>query len=174
MQRIVLGGGCFWCIESVFLTLKGICTVTSGYMGGKACDANYQAVCTGTTGHIEVVQVDFDETIITLKTILTIFFHIHDPTSLDKQGNDSGSQYRSAIFYDDDTQKKIIDNVIYEFEQRLRLPIVTQVAPAQTFFIAEEYHQNFFNKNPTQSYCRFTIPPKLAKLNHYFQDYLKS
>ncbi len=171
MQQIVLGGGCFWCTESVFLAVKGVCAVTSGYMGGQAACANYEAVCTGTTGHIEVVQVMFDDTIISLETILAIFFAIHDPTSLDRQGNDIGSQYRSAIFYYDDNQKQIIDAAIQAASQQYERPIVTQVAPVAPFFAAEDYHQNFFAKNPTQGYCNFAIPPKLAKLHQYFAAY---
>lgn len=171
MQQIVLGGGCFWCTESVFLAVKGVYAVTSGYMGGQAACANYEAVCTGTTGHIEVVQVMFDDTIISLETILAIFFAIHDPTSLDRQGNDIGSQYRSAIFYYDDNQKQIIDAAIQAASQQYERPIVTQVAPVAPFFAAEDYHQNFFAKNPTQGYCNFAIPPKLAKLHQYFAAY---
>ncbi len=168
MQHIVLGGGCFWCTESVFLAVKGVRAVTSGYMGGSAAHANYEAVCTGNTGHIEVIWVDFDDSIITLDTILAIFFAIHDPTSLDKQGNDIGSQYRSAIFYDNPNQKAIIDKAIQTASLNFERPIVTQVAPMTAFFAAEDYHQNFFAKNPTQGYCNFAIPPKLAKLHQHF------
>ena len=172
MQTIILGGGCFWCTESVFLAVKGIQSVTSGYAGGSADTANYKAVCTGQTDHAEVIKVEFDEAVITLDTILNIFFTIHDPTTPNRQGNDIGSQYRSVIFYTDENQKPIIKQSINQL-QNMGLHVVTEVAPAPEFFAAEDYHQDYFNKNPTQGYCQFAIPPKLAKLRQNFAGYLK-
>lgn len=171
MQTIVLGGGCFWCTEAVFLQVKGVNAVTSGYMGGDAQNANYQAVCTGDTGHIEVIKVEFDNQIIDLETLLTIFFATHDPTTFDRQGNDVGSQYRSVIFYANDNQKIVAENMLKSL-QKQGINAVTQIRPSENFYPAESYHQDFFNKNPTQGYCNFVIPPKLAKLRQYFGDYL--
>lgn len=172
MQTIVLGGGCFWCTEAVFLQVKGVNAVTSGYMGGNAQNANYQSVCTGNTGHIEVIKVEFDNQIIDLETLLTIFFATHDPTTFDRQGNDVGSQYRSVIFYTDDNQKMVAENMLKSL-QKQGINVVTQIRPSENFYPAESYHQDFFNKNPTQGYCNFVIPPKLAKLCQYFGDFLK-
>lgn len=172
MQQIVFGGGCFWCVQSVFLAVKGVQSVTCGYMGGRADTANYEAVCTGLTNHIEVVKVVFDDTKISLSVLLDIFFATHDPTSLDRQGNDIGSQYRSACFYDNDTQKTIIDQKINALKNQ-GVNIVTQVAPMQVFYEAENYHQDFFNKNPTQGYCNLVIPPKLHKLRQSFGQFIK-
>lgn len=172
MQSIILGGGCFWCTESVFLQVKGVNKVTSGYAGGEAVTANYQAVCNGDTGHIEVIKVDFDEAIIPLEVILDIFFATHDPTTKDRQGNDMGSQYRSVIFYTDEAQKPTIDRVIGMLRDEDGLMVVTEVHPAPTFYPAEDYHQDFYAKNPTQSYCNIVIPPKLSKLKQYFGGFI--
>lgn len=171
MQTIILGGGCFWCTESVFLSVKGVQSVTSGYTGGDAATANYKAVCGGNSGHVEVIKVEFDEAIIPLEVVLDIFFATHDPTTKDRQGNDVGSQYRSAVFYTDEAQKPTIDRTINKLRD-LGLNIVTEVHPIGEFFEAEEYHQDYFNKNPEQGYCQFAIPPKLAKLRQEFNDYL--
>ncbi len=171
MQTIILGGGCFWCTESVFLAVKGVQNVTSGYMGGDAVSANYEAVCGGDTGHVEVIKVEFDETAVPLEIILDIFFATHDPTSYDRQGNDVGSQYRSVVFYTDDSQKPTIDRTINALRDD-GIDVVTEVHPASEFFEAETYHQDFFNKNPSQGYCNFAIPPKLAKLRANFSEYM--
>lgn len=171
MQTIILGGGCFWCTESVFLSVKGVQQVTSGYTGGDAATANYNAVCGGDTGHIEVIKVDFDESVTPLEVILDIFFATHDPTTRDRQGNDVGSQYRSVIFYTDEQQKPTIDRTINKLRD-MGLDIVTEVHPASEFFEAEDYHQDYFNKNPDQGYCQFAIPPKLAKLHKEFNEYV--
>lgn len=171
MQTIILGGGCFWCTESVFQSVKGVQKVTSGYMGGTAATANYEAVCSGTTDHIEVIKVEFDDTVIPLEVILDIFFTTHDPTSFDRQGNDIGKQYRSIIFYTDDAQKPTIDERINHLKGQ-GINVVTQVEPASEFYRAEEYHQDFYNKNPTQGYCQFAIPPKLSKLRQNFKEYV--
>lgn len=171
MQTIILGGGCFWCTESVFQSVKGVQKVTSGYMGGDAASANYDAVCSGTTGHIEVIKVEFDDTVIPLEVILDIFFTTHDPTTKDRQGNDVGSQYRSVVFYTDNDQKATIDRSINKLRNQ-GIGVVTEVHPASEFFVAEDYHQDFYNKNPEQGYCQFAIPPKLAKLRKGFKEYM--
>jgi len=173
MQTIILGGGCFWCTESVFLSLKGVESVVSGYMGGEAATANYQAVCGGDTGHIEVIKVSFDDKVIPLEIILDAFFTTHDPTTKDRQGNDIGSQYRSVVFYTDDDQKPTVDRVINELRDG-GVNVVTEVHPASEFYEAEDYHQDFFNKNPAQAYCNFAIPPKLAKLRQSLSQYMTS
>ena len=172
MQTIILGGGCFWCTESVFRHVKGVTDVTSGYMGGDAVTANYTAVCGGDTGHIEVIKVDFDDTIIPLETVLDIFFATHDPTTQDRQGNDIGRQYASVVFYTDEAQKPTIDRVIGELRDEQGVNVVTEVHQAVAFYAAEDYHQDFYANNPTQSYCNFVIPPKLAKLKHYFSGFV--
>ena len=172
MQTIILGGGCFWCTESVFRQVKGVTQVTAGYAGGDAVTANYKAVSGGDTGHIEVIKLDFDESIISLEVVLDIFFATHDPSSRDRQGNDVGSQYRSVVFYTADDQKPTIDRVIGELRDKNGINIVTEVHPAPVFFEAEDYHQDFYNKNPEQSYCNFVIPPKLAKLKQYFSGFM--
>ncbi|MFA9486586.1 MULTISPECIES: peptide-methionine (S)-S-oxide reductase MsrA [unclassified Moraxella] len=172
MQHIILGGGCFWCTESVFLSLAGVISVTSGYAGGQADNANYEAVCTGNTGHVEVIDVVFDENIIGLDTLLDVFFATHDPTTLNRQGNDVGTQYASVIFYTNDSQVTTINNKIDTLKAD-GVAVVTQVKVAPTFYPAESYHQNFYANNPTQGYCNFAIPPKLAKLKTRFAKYLK-
>lgn len=171
MQNIILGGGCFWCTESVFLSLKGVQSVVSGYMGGDATTANYQAVCGGDTGHVEVINITFDESILPLEVLLDVFFGTHDPTTKDRQGNDVGSQYRSVVFYTDEAQKPTIDRTISKLRD-MGVNIVTEVHPAVEFYQAEEVHQDFFNRNPTQAYCNFAIPPKLAKLRQSFSQYM--
>lgn len=171
MQTIILGGGCFWCTEAVFAAVRGVQSVVSGYMGGTADTANYDAVCTGNTAHVEVIEVVFDEGQIDLSVILAIFFATHDPTTFNRQGNDIGTQYASVIFYTDNTQVGIIDNKINELKS-MGVPVITQVKPADVFYPAESYHQNFFANNPTQGYCNFVIPPKLAKLRAGFAAWL--
>lgn len=172
MQEIILGGGCFWCTESVFLAVKGVIGVTSGYAGGQEETANYDMVCTGRTGHVEVIKVVFDESVIDLSIILDIFFATHDPTTLNRQGNDIGTQYASVIFYKNNDELDIIRRKIHELTQA-GVDVVTRVEPAPPFYAAEAYHQNFFAKNPTQGYCNFAIPPKLQKLNAGFGQFLK-
>ena len=173
MQTIILGGGCFWCTESVFLSLKGVQSVVSGYMGGEATTANYQAVCGGNTGHVEVINITFDESVLPLEVLLDVFFGTHDPTTKDRQGNDAGSQYRSVVYYTNDNQKPTIDRTINKLRD-MGLNIVTEVHPAAEFYLAEEAHQDFFNRNPGQAYCNFAIPPKLAKLRKEFSQYMVS
>ncbi len=171
-----LGGGCFWCLEAIYDDLNGVTDVVSGYMGGDVANPSYQAVCTGTTGHAEVVQVTFDPDVISFKDILNVFFTIHDPTTLNRQGNDVGPQYRSAIFYHSDEQKRIAEETIAELtDAKLwRDPIVTEVTAAGTFYAAEDYHQNYFANNPNQGYCRAVIAPKVAKFRKQYMEQLKA
>lgn len=171
MQKIVLGGGCFWCVESVFRQLQGVVNVTSGYMGGTAQTADYELVCTGETGHVEVVQVEFDG--VSLDDVLAVFFATHDPTTLNRQGNDVGTQYASVIFYESDEQKTTAAAMIDRLKSQ-GVAVVTRLEPAQAFYPAEEYHQDFYAKNPTQAYCNFAIPPKLAKLREKFAHLLNN
>ncbi|MDH2274157.1 peptide-methionine (S)-S-oxide reductase MsrA [Moraxella porci] len=172
MRSILLGGGCFWCTESVFGALKGVQSVVSGYAGGSADTANYQAVCTGMTGHVEVVQVVYDDQVIDLSQILAVFFATHDPTTPNRQGNDIGTQYASVIFYDNQADQAIAEQLINELIKD-GIPVVTRLEMAPQFYPAESYHQNYFANNPTQPYCNFAIPPKLAKLREKFTDLLK-
>ncbi len=160
-----LAGGCFWCLETVFDELRGVEDVVSGYSGGTVPNPTYKQVCTGTTGHAEVVQLTFDPTIISFRDILEVFFSIHDPTTLNRQGADVGTQYRSAIFYHMPEQKATADQVIKELDAAHLWghPIVTELAPSQTFYRAEEYHQEYFRQNPYQPYCLAVVAPKVAK-----------
>jgi peptide-methionine (S)-S-oxide reductase len=170
-----LGGGCFWCLEAVYDEMEGVLSVESGYMGGNAPNPSYQAVCTGTTGHVEVVQVTFDSEITSFREILEVFFGIHDPTSLDRQGNDSGPQYRSVIFYHSDAQKAEAERTIRELnaERVWSDPIVTEVRPAETFYRAEDYHQEYFAHNPRQPYCSYVVAPKVKKFREHFAAKLR-
>lgn len=172
MASILLGGGCFWCTEAVFLALKGVTAVTSGYAGGEAATANYQRVCEGDTGHIEVVKVDYDPQVIDLSVILSVFFTTHDPTTLNRQGNDIGEQYASVIFYADEAQKQAGAQMIDKLKAD-SIAVVTRLEAAPPFYAAEDYHQNFYANNPEQAFCNFAIPPKLAKLREKFLPYLK-
>lgn len=175
-ETATLGGGCFWCLEAVYDQLKGVVSVESGYMGGKMANPSYEAVCMGQTGHAEVVQVTFDPGLISFSEILEIFFSIHDPTTLNRQGNDVGTQYRSAVFYHSPDQKTIAEKMISTFikEKTFDRPIVTEVVPAGPFYIAEEYHQEYFVRNPSQPYCTYLINPKLAKFRKQFAEKLKT
>lgn len=172
MQQALLGGGCFWCVEAVFLQLKGVQKVVSGYAGGDSIDPSYEDICRGDTNHAEVILIDFDESQITFTQLLEVFFAIHDPTTLNRQGNDIGTQYRSVIYYLNDQQKLESIHVINQLKAE-DLNIVTELSPEPIFYPAEEYHQNFFARNPAQGYCNFSIPPKLMKLRNKFQDLLK-
>lgn len=164
MVEITLGGGCFWCIEAVFYKIKGIQKTTCGYMGGTSENPTYEEVCSGKTSHIEVVKIKYDEKIITLENILEIFFQIHDPTTLDRQGNDIGTQYHSVIFYHDDIQRDISIKYIKSITLNFKSKIITSVKPKEIFYKAEEYHQNFYNKNINYGYCKFVILPKICKI----------
>jgi peptide-methionine (S)-S-oxide reductase len=172
---ITLGGGCFWCTEAVFDELKGVESVESGYSGGTVPNPSYERVCTGTTGHAEVVQVTFDPKIISLADVLRIFFTVHDPTTLNRQGADVGTQYRSVIFYRNEEQKRVAEQVIKEIEAEKiwNAPIVTQVVPFKAFYMAEDYHQEYFRKNPNQGYCRVVIAPKVTKFRNHYRELLK-
>lgn len=174
IETATLGGGCFWCLEAAFQRLKGVVSVVSGYAGGTVPDPGYRQVCTGTTGHAEVVQVGFDNALIDFATLLRVFFSIHDPTTLNRQGADVGTQYRSVIFYHDDSQAAIAHALIAELgaEGLWDGPIVTQVLPLPTFYPAEPYHQDYYRQNPHQGYCQVVISPKLAKLRERHADLL--
>ncbi|MBF7686652.1 peptide-methionine (S)-S-oxide reductase MsrA [Acinetobacter rathckeae] len=173
MQKAMFGGGCFWCIESVLLELKGVHLVESGYAGGKTTDPTYEQVCTGTTGHAEVVYIEYDEQVITYQDLLNVFFGMHDPTTLNRQGNDVGTQYRSVIFFYDELQKTIATTMVHDLITE-GINVVTEIEPVSNYYKAEEYHQNFYAKNPEQGYCNFAIPPKLLKLRQKFQHLLKA
>ncbi|MCE2486578.1 MAG: peptide-methionine (S)-S-oxide reductase MsrA [Desulfurellaceae bacterium] len=170
-----LGGGCFWCLEAVYVELEGVDQVVSGYSGGEVPDPSYEAVCAGTTGHAEVVQVTYDPSVISFQDILQVFFAIHDPTTLNRQGADVGTQYRSAIYYHTPAQAEISAAVIRELETAgvWDGKIVTEVTPAETFYPAEDYHQDFFAQNPYQPYCQYVVAPKVLKLRKAFTDKLK-
>ncbi len=170
-----LGGGCFWCLEAVYDQMRGVTNVVSGYTGGHVPNPTYKAICTGTTGHAEVVQVTFDRNVVNFKEILQVFFTIHDPTTLNRQGNDVGPQYRSAIFYHSEEQKRIAQEVIGEFEAEgvWDNPIVTEVSSLEVFYEAEDYHQEYYENNPYQPYCMFVVAPKVKKFREKFVEHLK-
>ena len=170
-----LGGGCFWCIEAVFAEIRGVEDVKPGYSGGSAKDATYRRVCTGRTGHAEVVQIVFDPEVITYREILEIFFHVHDPTTPNRQGADVGTQYRSVIFYHDEGQRATAQEVMSEVESSgvWGGPLVTELSPFQAFYQAEDYHDDYYENHRNQPYCRVVIDPKLSKLRKNFEDKLK-
>jgi len=169
-ETATLGTGCFWCIEAVFQEMQGVISVESGYMGGRVDKPTYEQVCSGATGHVEVAQLVFDPAVVSFRDILEVFFTIHDPTSRDRQGNDVGSQYRSAIFYHSAEQKETAEAVIRELdaERLFSRPIVTEVRAAGPFFRAENYHQDYFRTNPNQPYCAYIVAPKVKKFREKF------
>ena len=175
LQTATLAGGCFWCLEAVFDEIKGIHGVESGYAGGFVDNPSYREVCNGDTGHAEVVQVHFDPNTVSYRDLLNVFFAIHDPTSLNRQGADVGTQYRSAIFYHDDEQKKTAEELIKDLNSQKiwDKPIVTEVAKLDRFFMAEDYHQEYFARNPYQPYCQAVVAPKVSKFRKYFLEMLK-
>ena len=175
MDTITLGGGCYWCVEAVYEMLKGVDKVESGFSGGHVKNPSYKEVCEGTTGHAEVVQIVFDNTKTSLDEIFKVFFTVHDPTTLNRQGADVGTQYRSVIFYRNEEQRKAAKSIIDELNAQkvYDSPIVTQVAPFDVFYIAEAYHQNYYNQNKEQGYCRMVIQPKIEKFEKVFKDRLK-
>ena len=175
LELATLGGGCFWCLEAVFLDLKGVVKVESGYSGGVVPNPTYRQVCNGTTGHAEVVQITFDPQVISFKEVLEVFFSIHDPTTMNQQGADIGTQYRSVIFYHNSQQQLVAEQVIDDFNKKKLWddPIVTEVAPLQEFYRAEDYHQEYFLNNVDQPYCRFVVAPKVAKFRKQFIEKLK-
>jgi peptide-methionine (S)-S-oxide reductase len=170
-----LAGGCFWCLEAVFDDLRGVERVESGYSGGDVPDPTYKEVCAGTTGHAEVVQLTFDPRVVSYRELLEVFFTIHDPTTLNRQGADVGTQYRSAIFYHSPEQKQVAETVIAELNaaKLWDAPIVTEVTPLKAFYPAEEYHQEYYRLNPSQPYCRAVIAPKVAKFRKQYLEKLK-
>ena len=175
LHTATLAGGCFWCLEAVFDEIKGVHGVESGYAGGHVPNPSYRAVCNGDTGHAEVVQVHFDPNVISYRDLLNVFFAIHDPTTLNRQGADVGTQYRSAIFYHNDDQKMVAESLIEELNaQKIwDSPIVTQVAPLDNFYMAEDYHQEYFARNPYQPYCMAVVAPKVSKFRKHFLEMLK-
>lgn len=172
METAILAGGCFWCLEAVFVELNGVTKVESGYIGGNVVNPTYNAVCMGTTGHAESVRIAFDPDIISYRDLLNIFFWIHDPTTLNRQGMDIGTQYRSEIFYINDEQKTIAEDVIRELEHAeiWDFPVITEVAPASEFYVAEDYHQDYFANNPNQPYCVGVVAPKVVKARKMFME----
>jgi len=170
-----LAGGCFWCLEAVYDEVKGVLSVESGYMGGRKPDPTYEQVCSGTTGHAEVVQIAFDPAAVSYKELLEVFFVIHDPTTPDRQGNDVGTQYRSAIFYHSPEQRQVAEQTMRELtaEKVYDAALVTQLLPAERFYPAEGYHQEYFQRNQNQPYCQFVVAPKLSKFRRKFLDKVK-
>ncbi|WP_335990374.1 peptide-methionine (S)-S-oxide reductase MsrA [Pseudoalteromonas sp. CH_XMU1449-3] len=173
IQIATFGGGCFWCIDAAFRRVKGVLNVSSGYAGGEIENPSYQQICTGLTGHAEVVQLDFDSSIVSYNTLLEMFFTLHDATQLNRQGNDVGTQYRSVIYYHDEKQKAESEAMIAALQKQIREPIVTELSPLTNFYPAEQYHQDYYNENPNQGYCSILIAPKLAKFEQYYADKLK-
>ena len=174
-ELATLGGGCFWCIEAAFNSLKGIKSAVSGYMGGETTAPTYEKVCKGDTGHAEVVQLSFDPGLISYREILEIFFALHNPTQLNRQGNDIGTQYRSAIFFHNDEQQQIAEDIIEEItrDEIWPDPVVTRLEPLSTFYSGEDYHQDYFRNNPENQYCQAVVSPKLAKFKQTFAAKLK-
>ena len=168
-----LGGGCFWCLEAVYQELKGILEVESGYTGGQVPNPTYAQVCEGKTGHAEVVRLTYDPAVITYREVLEVFFTIHDPTTINRQGNDVGPQYRSVIYYHSPEQEETAKQVIAEMANVWDAPIVTELAPAGVYYKAESYHQNYYRENPLQGYCAFVVAPKLSKFRQTFNSKLK-
>ena len=173
MTSFILGGGCFWCLDSSYMQFKGVEDVVVGYMGGKNDNPTYEQVCDGNTGHAEVAEVIFDESVISAETILDIFFTIHDPRQLNRQGNDIGTQYRSVMFYKDDNQRELFEAAIIRAKDNWDGELMTELSPAETFWRGEEYHQDFFAKNPNQGYCNAVVSPKMAKARASFTQFLK-
>ena len=174
-EKATLAGGCFWCLEAVYEDLKGVAKVVSGYAGGRGANPSYEAVCTGTTGHAEVVQITYDPAVLPFKDLLEIFFTIHDPTTLNRQGADAGTQYRSAIYYHTPEQKAEAEAALGDLTARnlWDAPIVTEITPLDVFYPAEEYHQHYFARNPGQGYCRAVVAPKVAKARKEFYAKMK-
>lgn len=168
-QKIVLGGGCFWCLETLYMRLPGVLSVKSGYMGGALANPTYQQVCSGDTGHAEVVKVEFDPQKITLEQILDVFWKIHDPTTLNRQGNDVGTQYRSVIFYNTEEERATAEQSKDTAASAYSSPIVTEISKADEFYPAEDYHDDYFNRNPSVPYCQFVIAPKVKKFESTLQ-----
>ena len=175
LQKATFGSGCFWCSEAVFSELEGVTAVEPGYSGGKVVNPSYEQVCTDSTGHAEVAQVTFDTNQITYRELLEVFFSTHDPTTLNRQGGDEGTQYRSVIFYHDESQRVAANDIIKELTQEkvFKSPIVTEVVPLKAFYPAEDYHREYYRRNPSEPYCQVVIAPKLAKFRAHFRAKLK-
>jgi peptide-methionine (S)-S-oxide reductase len=173
-ETATLGGGCFWCLEAVYQELKGVQKMESGYTGGHVPNPTYEQVCEGTTGHVEVVKVTFNPDVVTYREILEIFFTIHDPTTPNRQGNDIGTQYRSAIYYHSPEQQDTAKHVMAEMANVWDAPIVTELSPAEAYYKAEDYHQNYFRQHPLQGYCAFVVAPKVAKFRKMFAEKINS
>ena len=175
MEIATLGGGCFWCTEAIFKELKGVNSVTSGYSGGDLVNPSYKDICTGKTGHAEVIEIEFDADLISFTELLEVFFSTHDPTTLNRQGADVGTQYRSVIFYRNTKQKEIAEQVINQLnkENIFEKPVITELSPWKNFYPAEDYHQDYFENNRQQGYCQFVIVPKLTKFRKIFSEKLK-
>ena len=173
MQTAILGGGCFWCIEAVYSRAKGVVSAISGYAGGQSQNPTYEEICRGDTGHAEIVKITFDENVISYEDILDIFFEIHDPTSLNRQGADSGTQYRSVIFYLDEEQHDAAEAKIEDLQRHLNAPIVTELSPVPEVYDAEAYHQDYFTHNPNQGYCQAVVSPKVQKFMTKFREFIK-
>jgi peptide-methionine (S)-S-oxide reductase len=176
LEVATLGGGCFWCLDPILKDLRGVTDVVVGYSGGKVKDPSYRMVCTGTTGHAESLQVTFDPKVISYKELLKVFFSFHDPTTLNRQGADVGTQYRSVVFYHDEGQKAVAEETIDEINKAgiWGKPIVTEVTPFEVFYPAEDYHQDYFKNNPNQGYCRVVIAPKVSKFRQYYSEMRKT
>ncbi len=175
LEKATFGAGCFWCVETLFQEVKGVQKVLSGYEGGALKNPTYKDICTGTTGHAEVIQIEYDPSVVTYKKLLEIFWEVHDPTTLNRQGNDVGTQYRSVIFYHNDQQKKEAEFYKSELNKTgaYSSQIITEISPSTTFYVAENYHQNYYNQNGSQPYCQFVIAPKVAKFRKAFEKELK-
>jgi peptide-methionine (S)-S-oxide reductase len=175
LETITLGGGCYWCVEAVYEDLNGVKSVVSGFSGGNVANPTYEEVCTGETGHAEVVQITYDKNVTDINEIFKVFFTVHDPTTLNRQGADVGTQYRSVIFYKNDAQKKAAQSIIAELNKAkvYSSPIVTKVEPFKKFYKAEDYHQNYYANNKNQPYCKMVIQPKIEKFEKVFKDKLK-
>ena len=169
-ETATVAGGCFWCTEAVFEALSGVREVTSGYTGGHVADPTYEAVCRGETGHAEAVQVAYDPDVLSYEDVLTVFFATHDPTTRDREGPDVGSQYRSAVFYHDADQRERVEAFVDDLAAEYDDPIVTEIEPLETFYPAEDYHQNYYEKNPNAGYCAVNVEPKLSKLREHFRE----
>lgn len=172
--RATFGGGCFWCIEAAFEELAGVESVVSGYAGGHTEDPTYREVCSEQTGHAEVVQVEFDTEQLAYADLLEVFFAVHDPTTKDRQGPDVGSQYRSIVLYHDDQQREVVEAFVEELAAAYEDSIVTEIKPLETFYEAEQYHQNYFEKNPNEAYCRVNVAPKVRKVREKFRDRIEA
>jgi peptide-methionine (S)-S-oxide reductase len=175
-ETAILGGGCFWCVEAAIKQLQGVESVRSGYIGGASPNPTYQQVCSGKTGHVEVAEITFDPSVLSYSDLLHVFFTLHDPTTLNRQGNDVGEQYRSVIFYRDEAQKKTAEEIIAELtrDQVFKDPIVTAIEPASAFYVAEDYHQDYFANNSMQPYCMFVVAPKVLKIREKYAQRLKA